>query len=1041
MKKRILSAFLLMSGELGYANQLSDDLNLFSTFSSFYAPTFFVPSITFSGDNSCNGAACPASPASPYASGGEISIGVNNVGSLTIQDGAVVSANNGINIGLNVGSNGTVTVTGAGSTWINSSVSSGLTVGNSGNGSLTISDGGAVNNSATGSIGTSSASDSIVLVTGAGSTWTNSRNLFIGNLSNGRLTIENGGSVSNASGFIAASGGNGTVTVTDIGSTWTNSTALQVGTTSTAVLNIDNGGFVNVSTITTIASQAGSQGTLNLNSTAGVQGILATTQLVGGNGTRAANFNGGILRAKANQTNFITGFSAGELQLLANGLTIDSNGFNLVTSAVLSGTGGITKQGAGILTLSGNNLYSGDTIISAGTLELGGGTTSGSVAGNIVNNATLQFSHTNDLSYSGAISGTGNVIQAGTGTVILLGTNSYSGLTTISSGILQIGDGGTSGNISGDIANDAGLVFNRADNLTYAAAISGSGSMIQSGAGKLILTGNNGAFTGITSVQNGTLEVNGTLGGNLLVTSLGILGGTGTLNELTVNGIIAPGHSIGTLTIAGNYTQAPGSVYEVEINPQGQSDLINVNQTAAINGGAVEVVKEAGIYIPGTRYTILTAGGGVSGTYTNLSQANLPFLNLSLNYDNNHVFLDIARSLIPGSLLPFPNPILTSPTIVPFASVAITSNQINTANAVESLNPLDPVFLSVLNAPDEQSARYAFDNLSGEIYVSTLGVFLEESRYVRDAVLNRLQQAFSFPPVLRDEKFGHQQQVSMDSGLSLWTDGFGSWGHLRGNFNAAQLNRSTGGSFLGGDLRFAEALRIGILGGYSNSNFAVRARNSYGNSDNYHLGAYAGTEIDHWGLRIGGVHTWHDINQARNVIFPHFANHLASNYNAHTTQAFAEAGYHLKAKYLTLEPFAGLAYVSLNNNFWYESSSPAALQGKGNEDVTYSTFGLREKAQLYQTERFLLSEKVMLAWRHAYGQVNPHSTLNFANGSIPFLIGGTAIAKDSLLINAGINLNPVLSARNLFFSLDYSGQIATNVSDHGIFGSIRWCIS
>jgi T5SS/PEP-CTERM-associated repeat protein len=243
MKKRILSAFLLMSWETEYSNQLGNDLNLFSTLYSPFSSTFFAPTITFSGDNACNGAACPASPASPYASGGEISVGVNSTGSLTIEDGAVVSAINGINVGLNTGSNGTVTVTGAGSTWINSSVSSGLSVGNTGNGSLTISDGGTVNNSAAASIGTNSGSNSVALVTGTGSTWTNSRNLFIGNLGNGQLTIENGGSVSNVSGFIAASGGNGTVTVTDSGSSWTNSTALQVGTTSTAVLNVDNGRF------------------------------------------------------------------------------------------------------------------------------------------------------------------------------------------------------------------------------------------------------------------------------------------------------------------------------------------------------------------------------------------------------------------------------------------------------------------------------------------------------------------------------------------------------------------------------------------------------------------------------------------------------------------------------------------------------------------------------------------------------------------------------------------------------------------------------
>ena len=82
---------------------------------------------------------------------------------------------------------------------------------------------------------------------------------------------------------------------------------------------------------------------------------------------------------------------------------------------MISGTGTVTKSGAGTLTLTGNNIYAGGTTINTGTLSLGNGGTTGSVDGNIVDNAALVFNRSNALTYSGLISGTGTLTQAGTG--------------------------------------------------------------------------------------------------------------------------------------------------------------------------------------------------------------------------------------------------------------------------------------------------------------------------------------------------------------------------------------------------------------------------------------------------------------------------------------------------------------------------------------------------------------------------------------------------------------------------------------------------
>src|SRR5262249_45363331 len=159
-----------------------------------------------------------------------------------------------------------------------------------------------------------------------------------------------------------------------------------------------------------------------------------------------------------------TGSVAGNI---VNNAALTFNRSNALTYAgVLSGTGTVTQRGTGTLTLSGDSTYTGGTTISAGTLQLGNAGTTGSVTGNIVNNAALTFNRSNALTYAGVVSGTGTVTQSGTGTLTLSGANTYTGGTTISAGTLQLGNGGTTGSVAGNIVDNAALVFNRSDTLT-----------------------------------------------------------------------------------------------------------------------------------------------------------------------------------------------------------------------------------------------------------------------------------------------------------------------------------------------------------------------------------------------------------------------------------------------------------------------------------------------------------------------------------------------------------------------------------------------
>lgn len=248
-----------------------------------------------------------------------------------------------------------------------------------------------------------------------------------------------------------------------------------------------------------------------------------------------------------------TTISAGTLQLgnggtsgsivgdvVDNGVLVIDRSDAVALPGVISGSGGVTQQGSGITTFTGNNTYTGGTTISAGTLQLGDGGTSGSITGDVVNNGALVFDRSDSVTFPGLISGSGSVTQQGTGTTVLTADNTYGGGTTINAGALQLGDGGTSGGIAGDVTDNGRLIFNRSDDTTFAGTISGSGSVKQLGSGTTILTASN-TYSGGTVIANGVLQLgNGGTSGS--ITGDVQDGGTLIFNRsdtVTFNGVIS----------------------------------------------------------------------------------------------------------------------------------------------------------------------------------------------------------------------------------------------------------------------------------------------------------------------------------------------------------------------------------------------------------------------------------------------------------------------------------------------------------------------
>jgi len=301
------------------------------------------------------------------------------------------------------------------------------------------------------------------------------------------------------------------------------------------------------------------------------------------------------------------------------------------------------------LTLTGANTYTGGTTISAGTLQAGSAAsfspnsaftvnstldlngfnnTIGSLSGNgtVLNKgattATLTAGNDNtNTTFGGVLENGTSVLQltkSGTGTLTLTGANTYTGGTTITAGTLQLGNGGTTGSITGDVIDNGALAFNRSDSVTFGGVISGTGSVVKLGTGVLTLPGTN-TYTGATTVNAGSLIVDGSIASaQTVVNPNGFLGGHGIIGgNLVNNGIVGQVNSPGTLTVSGNYTQNAAGTLRIGVAglAPGQQDLLSVNGHAAL-GGTVQFFSLGGFNLqPGNQITFLTAKDGISGEF------------------------------------------------------------------------------------------------------------------------------------------------------------------------------------------------------------------------------------------------------------------------------------------------------------------------------------------------------------------------------------------------------------------------------------------
>ncbi|WP_338833536.1 autotransporter outer membrane beta-barrel domain-containing protein [Bradyrhizobium septentrionale] len=683
-------------------------------------------------------------------------------------------------------------------------------------------------------------------------------------------------------------------------------------------------------------------------------------------------FDGGTLEVSG------AGFTSSRaVQIGSNGGAVQADTGSLALSGVISdlggATGAVTKTGNGTLVLSGNNTYSGGTIINAGMLQLSGAGTLGATSGTTTVN--------------------------GGGTLDLGGTTQTQAALALAGGTLQ------NGLLNGAISSTGGTI----DGLGGAASLDAT-------AGTTLVLGTN-TFTGGTTVTNATLTVNGSLS-DPTIGAGGLLNGTGSVGDTTIQsgGAFAPGSGTpGTsMTVNGNLAFQSGALYLVAVNPSTAS-FANVSGAATLGGASVNATFANGSYIS-KQYTILSAGS-VSGTFGTLTNVNLP-ANFSdtLSYDATHAYFNLALNFTP-------------PPSAPNYGRGLSIKQQNVANTlVNYFNTTGgiPMVYGTLTPSGLTQASGELATGSQQTTFDAMNLFLG---LLTDPFMNRnggVASASGAPSYAEEgdtnayaatrktnayAMFTKAPPIPFVPRWSVWAAGYGGSQSTSGNavVGSNDTTSSVYGTAVGADYLFSPNTIAGFALAGGGTNFSV-VNSGSGRSDLFQAGAYIRHTEGAAYVTAALAYGWQDITTNRTVTVAGI-DQLRAEFNANTYSGRLEGGYRFAAPWtggIGITPYAAGQFTTFDLPGYAEQ----ALVGSSAFALTYgakSVTDVRSELGIRTDKSFAMSDGVLtlrtrFAWAHDY---DPDRSIAATFQALPgasFVVNGAAQASDSVLTTASIDM-------------------------------------
>jgi autotransporter-associated beta strand protein len=742
-----------------------------------------------------------------------------------------------------------------------------------------------------------------------------------------------------------------------------------------------------------------------------ISGVGSLTQAGSGTLTLTGNntYSGGttISSGTLQVGNGGTSGSLGSGTISDNAALVLDRSDSIVLSNTISGTGSLTQAGAGTLTLVGTNTYSGRTLISSGTLQVGDGGTLGTLGtGDISNNSALVFNRSDSVVVSNTISGGGSLNQAGAGTLTLVADNSYTGLTIISSGTLQVGNGGTLGTLgSGAISNNSVLIFSHSDDILVTNQISGSGSLTQAGTGTLTVTNVN-TYSGGTWVENGgTLAVQDShaLGNG----GVNLIDGTLKLNETTVY-------------VGGSYTQGADGTLEITIagtnttsgstNSYGQ---LNIGGTASL-AGTVSVVQANG-YVPehNDQFVLVTASNGVTGTFSTFTNdfTYSSLLKPTLIYDTDDVTLKWEQlSFVPYALTRNQRAVAQDLNAVSSSTISSAVALVNYLdNLSDPSNSLPVAFNEI--SPEQLTAMFtmAFANMN-----SQGSRFLQRANELRadyrdlyiDAANRAVADGSVTVPSSTDASPGQSStdilSRALDNPWSVYVEGGGDFAVVPGNTNAAGYNLSSGDFTIGADRQISRQLVVGGAVAYDSGQVSLTDKGHI-DLDSYLAQLYAawfreGLHVE--GMLGGGINTYGTRREGLGGVATGSTDGLEYT-------ALVGGGYDWQHAEWSFGPQLVVQYMSASIDAFDETGSMAPLHIESQSaDSLHTQLGadLHCRHYIEPTLTFVTPE-VYLAWQHEYLDTSLPLKSRLASGAGDvFTVYGPDLGSDSIIMSLGFTI-------------------------------------
>jgi uncharacterized protein with beta-barrel porin domain len=806
---------------------------------------------------------------------------------------------------------------------------------------------------------------------------------------------------------------------------------------------IDNSGTVNGA-----LSNSGSV----INQSTGVwNGNVVTSSL---NGSVHTFTNNGIWNG--NLQNTATGISGPINNGTWNGTVSNAGTFNNGAAATVSGlftnTGTLTTIGA----LQGGLTNSG-TVNAAGVIN-----------GVIANNAGV-FNVTGTLtSNSTFTNAAGATLAVNASTYTLQGLLANSGVVTVANGAtLDAATGGITNNAGGTIAVAAGGTVR--DDLNNAGAVTNNGAYVANVATNTGNITNNGVWTGTVSNAGtfnnnaggtlsglltntaGTTTNNGALNGGANVSG-GTFAGSGTVTNLNVSGgTFAPGNGTpGTfMTVSGNLAFQSGAMYLVALNPTTAS-LAKVGGTASLNGTAAALYV-AGNYVS-KKYTILTATGGVSGTFGSLVNTNAPTnFTSTLSYDANNAYIDLTLNLNPapnfGPGLNINQQNVANTLVnffnttggIPLALGALTPTGLTQASGelgtgiIQSAIKADDMFLNLLLDPTvagragglpsgPAASQFAAEDEEALAYAAKR----KASSAERDAYAMATKAPYFAPqPVNR---------------WSVWGAAYGGSATTDGNAIVGSHDTTSRayGVVGGADYKITPNTLIGFALAGGGTNYSLSDALGSGRSDLFQAGVFGRQNIGAAYLSAALAYGWHDVTTNRTVAVPG-GDVLQARFRAETFSGRFEGGYRFATPLAGITPYVAAQAISFNLPAYAEQ----VLGGAGVFALNYAAqtttatrteLGLRtDKSYAVQDGIFTLRGRA--AWAHDYNN-DPSVTAVFqALPGSSFVVNGARANPDGALVSAGAEMKWL---NGVSLAATFEGEFSGNTTSYAGKGVAKY---